>query len=393
VKHAKRGRHFFFGPGPTNIPDSVMHAVAHATVDFNDADFLALYDACVAGLKRVLGTRHHVFLYTASGHGAWEATLANLCTPGDRLLMVESGYFSEDWTKLACKFGLEVETLPADWRRGADLADLRRKLAADTGKKLRALCVVHNETSTGVRLPIEEIRRMLDATGHPALLLADTISSLGSMPFSMDDWGIDATVGGSQKGLMLPTGFSFTAANEKAMQAHASASLPRYYFDWTEMLGRRQKGFCGTVPVAFFFGLQKALCLIEEEGLPGVLARHHRLAEGVRRAVAAWSGNAGPQLFCTDPARASDSVSAVLMPDGHDAEALRRTALARFNVALGGGLGPLNGKVFRIGHLGDLNEPMVLGVLGAVEMSLSLNRVPHAPGGVDAAMAWFAEAA
>ncbi len=393
MKQSPRGRNFFFGPGPTNIPDSVLHATARATVDFNDADFLALYEQCVEGLKHVLGTRHHVFLYTASGHGAWEATLANLCAQGDRLLMVESGYFSDDWTKMALKFGLAVETLPADWRRGIDLGDLRRRLAADTEKEIRALCIVHNETSTGVRLPLEEVRGLLDETDHPALLLADTISSLGSMEFRMDAWGIDAVVGGSQKGLMLPTGFSFTAVSDKAMAAHVRANLPRFYFDWTEMLHRRQKSFCGTLPVSLFFGLQEALRLLEEEGLPAVFARHHRLAEGVRRAVSAWGGNAGPQLFCTDPARVSDSVTAVLMPEGHDAEAIRQNALRRFNVSLGGGLGPLNGKVFRIGHLGDLNEPMVLGALGAVEMSLGLNRVPHSRGGLDAAMAWFAEAA
>jgi alanine-glyoxylate transaminase / serine-glyoxylate transaminase / serine-pyruvate transaminase len=393
VNSVLRGRHFFSGPGPTNIPDSVLHAVAHATVDFHDAAFLEIFDACVEGLKRVLGTRHDVFLYTASGHGAWEATLVNLCSPGDRLLMVESGYFSEHWSKLAEKHGLAVDTVPADWRRGVDLAQVRQKLADDSAHRFHALCVVHNETATGVRLPLEEMRRLLDETGHPALLLADTISSLGSMDCRMDAWGVDGIVGGSQKGLMLPTGFSFTAANERAMAAHAKAGLPRYYFDWTEMLARRHKSFCGTVPVSLFYGLKESLRRLEEEGLPQVFARHHRLGEGVRRAVQAWGGNAGPQIFCTDRGRRSDSVTAVLMPEGHDAEAIRRTALSRFNVALGGGLGPLGGKVFRIGHLGDLNEPMVLGTLGAVEMSLRLNGVPHSPGGVDAAMAWFAEAA
>ncbi len=393
MKQPPRGRNFFFGPGPTNIPDSVLAAIAHATVDFNDADFLALYEECVAGLKRLLGTRQHVFLYTASGHGAWEATFANLCTPGDRILMVESGYFSDDWTKMARKFGLVVETLKADWRRGADFNELRRMLAADSkhAKPYRALCIVHNETSTGVRLPLGEAHTLLDETRHPALLFADTISSFGSMECPMEEWGIDALVGGSQKGLMLPTGMSFTAVSEKAMAVHAKADgVPRYYFDWTQMLDRRQKSFCGTLPVALFYGLKESLRLIEEEAPAAVFARHHRLGEGVRRAVRRWSGNAGPELFCTDPARVSDSVSAIRMPEGHDAEAIRQTALRRFNVALGGGLGPLRGQVFRIGHLGDLNEPMVLGALGAVEMSLGINAVPHSPGGVDAAMAWFA---
>lgn len=390
MKKPLRGRNFFFGPGPTNIPDSVLAAIAHATIDFNDADFLALYESCVAGLKRLLGCQGHVFLYTASGHGAWEATLANLCSEGDRILMVESGYFSDDWTKMARKFGITVEALAADWRRGVDFSGLRRMLGADRGKTFHALCIVHNETSTGVRLPLEEARRALDEIGHPALLFADAISSFGSMECRVDAWGIDALVGGSQKGLMLPTGMSFTAVSEKAMAAHTRARLPRFYFDWTEMLGRRQKSFCGTLPVALFFGLKESLRLIEEEGLSAVLARHRRLAEGVRRAVQQWSGNAGPELFCTDPARVSDSVTAIRMPEGYDAEAIRETALRSFNVALGGGLGPLRGRVFRIGHLGDLNEPMVLGALGVVEMSLSINDVPHSPGGVDAAMAWFA---
>jgi alanine-glyoxylate transaminase / serine-glyoxylate transaminase / serine-pyruvate transaminase len=393
VQQKPRGRQFFANPGPTNIPDSVLHAVAHASIDFNDPAFLEVYDACVEGLKRVLGTRHHLFLYTASGHGAWEATFVNLCSPGDCLLMLESGYFSESWSALASKHGLAVETLGADWRRGVELSALRRKLAEDKAHRFHAVCVVHNETSTGLRFPIEAVRAALDETGHPALLLADTISSLGSMDFRMDEWGVDGVVGGSQKGLMLPAGLSFTAASEKAMAAHERARLPRFYFDWSEMLKRRQKSFVGTVPISFFYGMRESIRLLEEEGLANVFARHHRLAEGVRRAVHAWGGNAGPELYCADPSRRSDSITAVLMPEGFDAEAIRRTALSRFNVSLGGGLGPLGGRVFRIGHLGDLNEPMVLGALGAVEMSLKINRAPHSAGGVDAAMSWYAEAA
>ena len=255
---------------------------------------------------------------------------------------------------------------------------------------IKAVCVVHNETSTGVALPLDRVRGAIDAAGHPALLLADTISSLASMEFRMDDWGIDAAVGGSQKGLMLPTGLSFTAVSAKAMEAHKQARLARHYFDWTQMLSRRQRSFMGTVPVAPFFGLRESLRLLEDEGLEQVFARHARLGEAVRRAVRCWAGNAGPQLFCTDPARVSNSVTAILVPEGHDAEKVRRTALDRFNVSLGGGLGSLGGKVFRIGHLGDLNEPMVLGTLACVEMSLRLNGVPHAAGGVAAAMEWLA---
>ncbi len=385
----RRGRHFFAAPGPTNIPDPVLRAMDRPTVDFNDPEFLAVFDRAVAGLKRILGTTGHVFLYAASGHGAWEGTMLNLFSPGDRVLMVESGYFSEAWGLLSAKHGILVETVAADWRRGVDLGAIAERLAADRGHQIRALCVVHNETLTGVTLPLGEIRAALDAAGHPALLLADTISSLGSMEFAMDEGGIDAVVGGSQKGLMLPAGMSFTAVSARALAASAKAGLPRHYFDWRMMIERRHGGFVGTVPVAFFWGLDEAVRRIEEEGLAAVLARHHRLAEAVRRAVAAWAGNAGPEIFCTDAARRSDSVTTVLLAEGVDAEAVRTVALERFNVGLGSGLGRLNGRVFRIGHLGDLNEPMVLGALAAVEMALGLAGVPHAPGGVAAAMEWL----
>ena len=390
-----RGRQFFANPGPTNIPDSVLLACAHQSVDFNDPAFLEVYDSCVEGLKRVLRTRQHLFLYTGSGHAAWEASLVNLLSPGDAVLILESGYFSDSWARMARDLGLEVRTVPADWRQGVDLAAVRAALAEDAGHVIKAVCVVHNETATGMMIPVQEVRAALDAARHPALLLADTISSLGSLDFRMDEWGVDAAVGGSQKGLMLPTGMSFTGVSEKAMAAHATSRLPKHYFNWTNMLARRHRSFVGTVPISFFYGLQEALRLIEqEEGLENVLARHARLGEAVRRCVRHWSGNGeGPQLFCLNPARYSDSVTAVLMPEGHDAEALRGVALSRFNLSLGGGLGPLGGKVFRIGHLGDLNEPMILGTLSTVELAMKVAGVPHTPGGVDAAIAWLAETA
>jgi alanine-glyoxylate transaminase/serine-glyoxylate transaminase/serine-pyruvate transaminase len=392
TKH-RRGRHFFAGPGPTNIPDSVLHAVAHYTVDFNAPDFMEIYQASVAGLKRVLRTEHELFLYAASGHGAWEATLQNLLSPGDRILMLESGYFSLGWAAMAKKFGLVVETVPADWRYGVHINAVEAALRADTRRGIRAVCVVHNETSTGVVLPLPEIRAAMDAAGHPALLLVDTISSLASMDFRMDEWGVDATVGGSQKGLMLPTGISFTAVSPKAMAAHAKATLPRHYFDWSVMARRPHHGFVGTVPIAMFYGLQESLRLLEEEGLEAVFARHARLAEAVRRAVSAWGGNAGPEIYCLAPERRSNSVTAVWLPEGFDANAVRRIAFERFNVALGGGLERLDGRVFRIGHLGDLNEPMVLGTLGAVEMSLRLANVPIAERGLNAALDFLTESA
>jgi alanine-glyoxylate transaminase/serine-glyoxylate transaminase/serine-pyruvate transaminase len=388
----KTGRQFFANPGPTNIPDSVLRAMDRPTIDFMDPEFVEVFDAGVAGLKRVLRTSGDVFLYTASGHGAWEATLVNLLSPGDTVLILESGWFSEGWTDMARKFGLEVQTVAADWRRGVDLHAVAAALRDDTGHAIKAVLAVHNETATGMTMPLPAIRGAIDAASHPALLLADTISSLGSLEFRMDDWRIDAVVGGSQKGLMLPTGFSFTAVSPKGMQAHASARSARHYFDWTVMLGRSFRSFVGTVPVSLFYGLRESLRLIELEGLDQVVARHHRLAEATRRAVRVWSGNNGPQLFCLDPARLSDSVTAVMMPEGFDADAVRRTALDRFNVSTGGGLGRLGGQVMRIGHMGDLNEPMLLGTLGAVEMSLRINGVPHGKGGVDAAMDWLAAA-
>lgn len=387
-----RGRLFFANPGPTNIPDSVLLATARASMDFNDPNFLAVYDACVTGLKKVLKTEQHIFFYTASGHGAWEASLVNTLSPGDLVLIPETGYFSDSWAKMCGTLGFEVQMVAADWRRGCDIAAIEAALAEDTQHRIKAVCAVHNETAAGTRLPIEQVRAAMDRVNHPALLMADTISSLGSYDFRMDEWGVDVCVGGSQKGLMLPTGFSFNGASEKALAAHRASRHPRHYFDWTEMLGRRHKSFVGTVPITLFYGLQESLRLmLEEEGLENVFARHARLAAGVRAAVQHWSGNNGPQLFCQNPERWSDSVTAILMPEGHNADDLRRVALERFNVSLGGGLGKLGGRVFRIGHLGDLNEAMVIGSLGAVEMAMQVAGVPHAKGGVQAALEAYAK--
>jgi alanine-glyoxylate transaminase/serine-glyoxylate transaminase/serine-pyruvate transaminase len=388
----KTGRQFFSNPGPTNIPDSVLRAMDRPTIDFNDPEFNAVYTQAVDGLKRVVGTTGELFFYTASGHGSWEATLVNLLSPGETVLVLESGYFSENWAAMAEAHGLVPQVVKADWRRGIDPAAVEAALKADTAGAIKAVLAVHNETATGLAMPVTAIRQAIDAAGHDALLLVDTISSLGSLEFKMDEWGIDAVVGGSQKGLMLPTGFSFTAVSAKGMAVHTRSKLQKHYFNWSEMTKRPHRSFVGTVPVSLFYGLQESLRLIELEGLGAVIARHHRLAEAARRAVRTWSGNAGPQLYCLDPARLSDSVTAVLMPEGHNADAMRKTALDKFNVSLGGGLGPLGGHVFRIGHLGDLNEPMILGTLGAVEMSLRINDVPHGRGGVDAAMEFLAAA-
>jgi len=376
-----RGRLFFANPGPTNIPDSILHAVAHSTVDFMSPEFLALYDNCMEGMKRVLKTRQNVFFYTASGHGAWEAALVNLLSPGDTLLIIETGYFSLGWAEMATALGVNVQTVAADWRQGVDMAAVEAALAADTEHKIKAVGVVHNETATGVAL---------HATSHPALLMADTISSLACFDFRMDEWGVDVAVGGSQKGLMLPTGMSFTGVSDKALVAHKASTMPKHYMNWSAMIVRRHKSFIGTVPVSLFFGLAESLRLLDEEGLERVYDRHHRLADATRAAVRTWSGNNGPQLFCQNPARMSDSVTAIRMPDGHDAEKLRKLCYERFNLSLGGGLGPLGGKVFRIGHMGDLNEPMILGTLATVELALGLCGIPHGKGGVDSAIASLA---
>jgi alanine-glyoxylate transaminase/serine-glyoxylate transaminase/serine-pyruvate transaminase len=385
-----RGRHFFANPGPTNIPDSVLRAMDRPSIDFNDPEFVPIYDAAFAGVKRVLRTEQHLFMYNASGHGAWEASLTNLLSPGDTIMVLESGYFSEEWANMARGHGLEVRLIAADWRHGVDIADVQKELSADTAHVIKAVCVVHNETATGMMLPLPAIREAIDAADHPALFLVDTISSLGSLEFRMDEWKIDCVVGGSQKGLMLPTGMSFTGVSDKALAAHKTAKLHRFYFDWTLMQSRAQKSFIGTIPVNIFFGLRESIRLLDEEGLDNVTARHTRLAQATRRAVKVWAGNNGPTLFCLSPDRYSDSVTAVVMPEGFNGDALRKTVRDRFNVSLGGGLGKLSGQIFRVGHLGDLNEPMLLGALSAIEMAMRIDGVPHGRGGVEAAMAFLA---
>jgi alanine-glyoxylate transaminase/serine-glyoxylate transaminase/serine-pyruvate transaminase len=379
------GRNFFFNPGPTNIPDRVLRAMHRPSVDFLAEDFLATHLFCHEGVKRLLGTRHHLFMYASTGHGAWEASFVNLFEPGTRLLVIESGYFSESWAEMATDLGLEIETLPADWREGARIEAVEARLREDRAGKIAAVLAVHSETSTGMALPIPEIRRAIDAAGHEALFLVDTISSFVSMEFRMDEWGVDVTIGGSQKGLMIPTGLSFSAVSDKAM-ARRRGGMRRHYWSWEIARQRAPQRFSGTTPVHLFFALEEALKMIEEEGLANAIRRHARLAEATRAAVRRWGGGgAGPALFCRDPARFSDSITAVLLPEGHDADALRRTAMT-LELSLGGGLSRLKGRVFRIGHLGDLNEPMLLGALGTVELAMKRSGIPHRAGGVDAAI-------
>jgi alanine-glyoxylate transaminase/serine-glyoxylate transaminase/serine-pyruvate transaminase len=382
-----RGQHFFINPGPTNIPDRVLRAMDRGAIDFNGAQFRAIAEECFAGLKRVFKTEQTILAYAASGHGAWEAALVNLFSPGDKLLVVESGFFSLNWGMRGEAFGLEVETLANDWRTAADPAKLESRLREDREHAIKAVLVVHNETSTGVVNDIAQLRRAIDAARHPALFLVDTISSLASMDFRMDEWGVDVVVAGSQKGLMLPTGMAFTGISARAVAATAEATLPRVYWDWRRLLGgSSQSVWNGTAPVHFFYGLQEALRMLEEEGLEEVFARHHRLAEATRRAVRVWRQNDGPEIYAIDPRAQSDSITAVQLPEGYDAEKARQLCLDKFNVSLGGGLDRLRGRIIRIGHLGDLNEPMILGAIAAVEMALELTGVPHGRGGVQAAM-------
>jgi len=382
-----RGRQFFNNPGPTNIPDRVLRAMDRPVMDFLAPEFLEIHRACYAGIKRVFKTDQEIFFHASTGHGAWEAAVANLFSPGELVLVIETGYFSMGFKELAETLGLKVEVVQADWRTGVDISKVAERLAADKGHEIKAVLAVHNETATGMVLPLAEVRRALDQAKHPALLLSDTISSLGSMEYKMDAWGIDVTIAGSQKGLMLPTGMAITGVSNKALEASRKAKLPKYYFNWELMAARKPQRFIGTVPVHFFFGLQESVKMIEEETLEGVFARHARLGEATRAAVRAWGRDGkGPQLFGQTEGRLSNSVTTIMMPEGHTSDAMRKAALERFNLSLGGGLGPLMGKVFRIGHLGDLNEPMLLGCLATTELAMKTVGVPFAPGGVDAAI-------
>ena len=383
------GREFVALPGPTNIPDRVLRAMHRPACDFLSPDFLAINKRCHAGLQKVLKTEAAtITAYAATGHGSWEAAMTNTLSPGDLLLIPETGNFSEGWRRMAAALGLRTETVASDWDVAIDPSRVEERLRADTGHEIKAVGIVHNETSTGITNDLAAIRRSMDAADHPALLMTDTISSLASMDFRMDEWGVDVAVVGSQKGLMLPVGLGVSASSPKAMKAAETATLPRRYMDWNELSpveGRMR--FAGTAPIHMFYGLEEALAMLEEEGLDQVFARHAKLGAATRAAVEAWSRGNGPSLFARNPSERSNSVTAVRMPEGFDAEAFRERVLAEHRVSLGGGLGKLGGQVFRIGHLGDVNEPMLLGALGAVELGLRKHGVPHGSGGVEAAIA------
>ena len=377
-------------PGPTNVPDRVLRAMARPTIDHRGPEFQALGRELLRGIRDVFRTERPVVIYPASGSGAWEAALVNTLSPGDRLLMVETGHFANLWKQIAQKLGLEVELIPGDWRHGVDPRAVEASLAEDREHAIKAVCVVHNETSTGVASRIPAVRHAIDHARHPALFMVDTISSLASIDYRHDEWSVDVTVGASQKGLMLPPGLSFNALSEKALAAHAHATLPRAFWDWSAVLGANEKGFFPYTPATnLLYGLREALAMLGDEGLANVFIRHARHAEATRRAVRAW----GLEILCANPDEYSASITAVMTPLGHDADRLRAVALDRFDLSLGVGLARLAGTVFRIGHLGDLNDLSLLGTLAGVEMGLAVAGIPHEPAGVDAAMRYLEEVA
>ena len=383
-------RHFLQIPGPTNVPDRILRAIERPTIDHRGPDFGRLGERVLSGLREVFRTRGNVLIFPSSGTGAWEAALVNTLSPGDTVLMSETGHFSTLWSEMARKLGLTVEVLDGDWRSGADPARIETRLAEDRGHAVKAVAVVHNETSTGVTSRIGAVRAAIDAAGHPALLLVDTISSLASIDYRHDEWGVDVTVGGSQKGLMLPPGLGFNAVSEKALAASRSAGMARSYWEWEAMLGANRTGFFPYTPATnLLYGLAEAIDMLLEEGLGNVFRRHDRHAEATRRAVRAW----GLEMWCRRPDEYSSSLTAVRVPEGHSADALRHTILETFDMSLGSGLGRLADSVFRIGHLGAFNDLMLAGTLSGIEMGLHLAGVPHRRGGVDAALSCLTEAA
>ncbi|QYK40364.1 MAG: aminotransferase class V-fold PLP-dependent enzyme [Paracoccaceae bacterium] len=377
------GRHFLQIPGPSNTPLPILAALAMPTIDHRGPEFGKLGTEVLAGIRTVFRTEQPVVIYPASGTGAWEAALVNTLSPGDHVLMYQTGWFASLWCKMAAKLGIEAEVMAGDWRSGVEAERIGARLAEDRAHAIKAVCVVHNETSTGVTSDIAALRRAMDAAGHPALLLVDTISSLGSVDYRHDEWGVDVTVGGSQKGLMLPPGLSFNAVSQKARAAAAKARLPRAFWEWEDMIAANARGYFPYTPATNMLqALKVALDMLQDEGMDNVFDRHRRAAEATRAAVRHW----GFETQCRVEAEHSPVLTAVRLPEGHSADALRAEILARSNMSLGNGLGPLNDRVFRIGHLGDFHDLMVTGTISGVEMGLAACGIPHRPGGVEAAM-------
>jgi alanine-glyoxylate transaminase / serine-glyoxylate transaminase / serine-pyruvate transaminase len=383
------GRHFLNIPGPTPLPDRVLRAMDTPIIDHRGPEFSKLAKRCLEGIKTIFKTTKPVILYTATGTGAWEAALVNTLSPGDRVLMVETGQFATLWKNMAEKLGLSPEFIKTDWRIGAEPAAIEEHLRKDKNRDIKAICVLHNETSTGCLSPIAEIRKAIDAAGHPALFLVDTISSLASADYRHDEWGVDVTIGGAQKGLMLPPGMSFNAISDKALAAAKSSKLTKSFWAWDDMLNLNKIGFFPYTPATqMLHGLAASIDMLHEEGLENVFARHDRLAEATRTAVRAW----GLEIMCRDPKFYSPTVTAVMLPAGHDADAFRNLALETFNISYGSSFGPYAGKYFRIGHLGDVNDGMLMGTLAITEMALAVAGIPHRKGGVQAAVDYLISA-
>jgi alanine-glyoxylate transaminase / serine-glyoxylate transaminase / serine-pyruvate transaminase len=377
------GRHFLQIPGPSNVPDRVLRAIDRPVMDHRGAEFASIVKESLEGMRKIVQTRGPVVMYPASGSGAWEAAIVNTLSSGDRVLMFETGHFSRLWRQVAERFGILVDYLPGTWRTGAVIADIEAKLSDDRDHQYKAVMVVHNETSTGTTSKIFEIRRMMNRLQHPALLMVDAVSSLGSIDYRHDEWEVDVMIASSQKGLMLPPGLAFNAISEKAMTANKTAKLPRSYWDWQEILELSRNGFFPYTPsINLIFGLREAVEMLLEEGLPNVFSRHQRHGHATRAAVRAW----GLELVCEEPTEYSNTVTAVFAPAGHSADALRATILEKFDMSLGAGLSKLTNKVFRIGHLGHFNDLMLAGTLVGVEMGLRLSGIPHAEGGIMAAL-------
>ncbi|GAK32680.1 serine--glyoxylate aminotransferase [Iodidimonas nitroreducens] len=384
------GRHFLQIPGPTNVPDRILRAMDRPTIDHRSEDFAELTKEILGKLPKIFQTNNPVIIYPASGTGAWEAALVNTLSPGDTVLCCETGHFAVLWRRMAERLDLNVINLETDWRRGADPSAIADRLAQDKAGKIKAVCIVHNETSTGVTSRIGALREAIDSVDHPALFMVDTISSLASIDYRMDAWGVDVTIAGSQKGLMLPPGLSFNAVSEKALAASRTARLPSIYWNWQDILDANQSGFYVYTPATnLLYGLREAVDMLLEEGLQNVFQRHDRHAEATRRAVRAWDLD----ILCEVPEEYSSSLTAVLLPDGHNADALRRNILSAFDMSLGAGLGKLAGRVFRIGHLGSFNDLMLAGTLSGVEMGLGLSGIPYQSSGVKAAMDYLQETA
>ena len=386
----RAGRHFLQIPGPSNVPDRILRAIDMPTIDHRGPDFARLARDVLTGLKDIFRTKGPVVIYPGSGTGAWEAALVNTLSPGDKVLMFETGQFATLWREMAGRLGLDVEFVAGDWRHPVDLKQVEARLADDKQHRIKAVCAVHNETSTGVVSGIAGLRKAIDKAKHPALFYVDTVSSLASLDYRHEEWGVDVTVSGSQKGLMLPPGLSFNAVSDKALAAYKTAKLPRSYWDWENMLKPNASGFFPFTPATnLLYGLREAIAMLNEEGLENVFARHHRHGEATRAAVRSW----GLELLCQDEAAYSDTITAVLMPSGKDADAFRKLVLDRFDMSLGQGLNKVAGKIFRIGHLGDFNDLMLMGTLAGVEMGLEVAGVPHKKGGVQAALDHLAKAA